>query len=200
MSIFNPSDYNGINSDLENTILDKISDNYLTKNGGSDTSITLTNFSNDVSINGNILASSKTISPLELSQLDGINTNQTIQQQINSIGGGGSSLLSSNNTWNGTQQFNNNIIVNSSTLTPIEISQLDGVTSNIQTQINNSNTNISTINTTLSNNGITSSTNVINSLDFLQSQINNLPNGSGSGQSYFLTSTTSTTTCSATNR
>jgi hypothetical protein len=191
---FNPNDFNqtGDNQDIENYV----NDNFL-RNNGTTNSNAITNFlstvnlTSDTNLTGNIIASTKTISPLELSQLDGINTNQTIQQQINSIGGGGSSLLSSNNTWNGTQQFNNNIIVNSSTLTPIEISQLDGITSNIQTQINNSNTNISTINTTLTNNGITSSTNVINSLDFLQSQINNLPNGSGSGQSYFLTSTTS---------
>ena len=136
MSIFNPDNYNGINNDLENIILTKVDENYLKKNGGTDTSTTLTNFSNDINISGNIIASTKTISALELSQLDNINTNQTIQQQINSIGGG-SGLLTSNNTWQGTQTFNNNIIVDNKNITPIQISYLSNSTSNIQSQINN---------------------------------------------------------------
>ena len=219
MSVFNPNDFTDNNIDI-NQILNEINTLYLGKTGFT-TSEAETIFNKPLTINDNIISNLKTISPLELSQLDGINTNQTIQQQINGIGGGGTSLLSSNNVWGGTQQFNNNIIVNGSTLTPIELSYIDNTTSNIQTQlntnstntgnnttilsnngitastniigsINTNNTNISNINTILSNNQITSSTNVINTLDYLQSQISNLPSGSGSGVSFFLTNTTST--------
>ena len=85
MSIFNPSDYNNTNNDLETSILSKITTIYLKKDGGTDTSITQTNFSNDLSINGNIIADSKTITPIELSYLDNVTSN--IQTQINSSGG-----------------------------------------------------------------------------------------------------------------
>jgi hypothetical protein len=50
----------------------------------------------------------------------------------------------SNNTWSGTNTFNNNIIVNSVSLTPTELSRISGLTSNAQNQIN-------TINSSLSN-------------------------------------------------
>jgi hypothetical protein len=202
MSVFNPNDY--INNNVSTEILNQVEENFLRSNGLTNSTATTSflstvNLTADTNISGNIIAATKTITPTELSQLDGINTNQTIQQQINGIGGGGSALLTSNNTWSGTQTWNNNFIVNGSTLTPTELSYIDGATSNLQNQItanvNNTSTNtnnIGTINTTLSNNGITNSTNVINTLDYLQSQISNLPNGSGSGANYFLTNTTST--------
>jgi len=75
--------------------------------------------------------------------------------------------LNTNNIWNGTNQFNNNIIVNSTNISPIELSYVDGITSNIQTQLNTNSTNISNVNTILSNNQITSSTNVIDSINYL---------------------------------
>jgi len=75
--------------------------------------------------------------------------------------------LNTNNIWNGTNQFNNNIIVNSTNISPIELSYVDGTTSNIQTQLNTNSTNISNVNTILSNNQITSSTNVIDSINYL---------------------------------
>jgi hypothetical protein len=188
MSIFNNNDYKITGTGLTQQQADLI---YLHKNGGTDSSSTLTGFNNDLTITGNINVNNKAISPIELSQLDGINTAQTIQQQINGIGGG-SALLSSNNIWSGTQTFNNNILVNGGTVvSPIEISYLDNLSSNAQNQINSTNNNISTINSTLTTNGITSSTSVVETLNYLQSQINNLPNGSGSGASYFLTDTTS---------
>jgi hypothetical protein len=166
---------------------------YLHKNGGSDTSSTLTGFSNDLTFTGNINVNNKSISPIELSQLDGINTNQSIQQQINGISGG-NTLLTSNNIWLGTQQFNNNILVNGGTvISPTELSYIDGASSNLQNQLTTNSNNISTINSTLSNNGITNSTNVISSIDQLQTQINNLPNsGVGSGTTYYFTSATNT--------
>ena len=69
----------------------------------------------------------------ELYMLDGITSN--IQTQINNLSGN-TNLLSSNNIFTGTNQFNNNIIVDNKTITPIELSYIDGTTSNIQTQLN----------------------------------------------------------------
>lgn len=141
---------------------------YLIKGSGTDNLNSNVNINGGLNINSNLVANSLSITPVELSYLDGINSN--IQTQINNIGGGGTSNI-------GTITTNNQPIANNDTLNVFA--------SKTNTQL----TNLSTINT---NNGITSSTNIIGSIDFLQSQINNLPNGSGSGQSYFLTSTTST--------
>jgi len=83
--------------------------------------------------------------------------------------------------------------VNSTTITPLELSYIDGSTSNIQNQINTTNGNVGTINTILTTNQINNSTNVIDSINQLQSQIDNLPNsGVGSGTVYYFTSTTNT--------
>jgi hypothetical protein len=141
---------------------------YLIKGSGTDNLNSNVNINGGLNINSNLVANSLSITPVELSYLDGINSN--IQAQINNIGGGGTSNI-------GTITTNNQAIANNDTLNVFA--------SKTNTQL----TNLSTINT---NNGITSSTNIIGSIDYLQSQINNLPNGSGSGQSYFLTSTTST--------
>ena len=141
---------------------------YLIKNSVTDTLNSNVNINAGLNINSNLLANSLSITPVELSYLDGVSSN--LQTQINNIGGGGTSNI-------GTIVTNNQPISNNDTLNVFA--------SKTNTQL----TNLSTINT---NNGITSSTNVIDSINYLQSQINNLPNGSGSGQTYFLTSTTST--------
>jgi hypothetical protein len=141
---------------------------YLIKGSGTDNLNSNVNINGGLNINSNLVANSLSITAVELSYLDGLNSN--IQTQINNIGGGGTSNI-------GTITTNNQPITNNDTLNVFA--------SKTNTQL----TNLSTINT---NNGITSSTNIIGSIDFLQSQINNLPNGSGSGQSYFLTNTTST--------
>jgi hypothetical protein len=57
-------------------------------------------------------------------------------------------ILGSNNIWTGTNQFNNNFLVNSTTITPTEISRLSGISSNIQTQLNTINSNFSNYQTT----------------------------------------------------
>ena len=141
---------------------------YLIKGSGTDNLNSNVNVNAGLNINSNLLANSLSITPVELSYLDGANSN--IQTQINNISAGGTSNI-------GTITTNNQPIANNDTLNVFS--------SKTNTQL----TNLSTINT---NNGITSSTNIIGSIDYLQSQINNLPNGSGSGQSYFLTNTTST--------
>jgi len=139
---------------------------YLIKGSGTDNLNSNVNINGGLNINSNLVANSLSITPVELSYLDGINSN--IQTQINNIGGGGTSNI-------GTITTNNQAIANNDTLNVFA--------SKTNTQL----TNLSTINT---NNGITSSTNIIGSIDYLQSQINNLPVG-GSGYSLFLTNTTS---------
>ena len=189
MSIFNPNDF--ATNNISENILTEVADNYLRSNGITN-SLATTSFLGDVNltsntnISGNILANGTTISPTELSYLDNVTSN--IQQQINNISGG--SILNTNNIFTGINQFNNDIVVNSTNISPTELSYINNTTSNIQTQINTSNINIDTINTTLTNNGITSASNVTSALEYLQSQISNLPNsGGGTSVTYFFTET-----------
>ena len=153
MSIFNPNDFT-TNNETEN-ILTEVADNYLRNNGITNSSATTSflgdvNLTSNTNISGNILANGTTISPTELSYLDNVTSN--IQQQINNISGG--SILNTNNIFTGINQFNNDIVVNSTNISPTELSYINNTTSNIQTQINTSNINIDTINTTLTNNGV----------------------------------------------
>ena len=91
----------------------------------------------ETNLNNNLIVNSTTISPTILSYLSGTTSN--IQNQISSINT--SVLLGLNNTWTGTNIFsntvslNNNLIVNSTTISPTVLSYLSGVTSNIQNQI-----------------------------------------------------------------
>jgi len=187
MSIFNPSDYIDNNINV-GQILDEINGLYLGKTGFT-TSEAQTIFNQPLTINNSISANGLNISPQELSCLDGVTS--SIQQQINNINVSGGSILNTNNIFTGTNQFNSDIIVNSTNISPVELSYINNLSSNAQNQITSANNNISTINSVLTTNGITSSTNVNDTLNYLQSQITNLPNGSGAGQSYFLTDITS---------
>ena len=144
MSIFNPNDYNGDFEDVENSILSKISDIYLKKNGGSDSSTTITNFSNDLSINGNIICNSTSITPIEISQLNNIDVNikNKLDQLNTSIGGVFTQpqTYSNNNIYLGNNTFSEIVVSNNgvnTSLNSVELSYLNNTTSNIQTQINN---------------------------------------------------------------
>ena len=160
---FNPSTQQ--TTGLSQSQADKL---YLIKGSGTDTLNSNVNINAGLNINSNLLANSLSITPIELSYLDGTTSN--LQTQINNISAGGTSNI-------GTISTNNQAIANNDTLNVFA--------SKTNTQL----INLSTINT---NNGITSATNISDSINYLQSQINNLPNGSGSGVSYFLTDTTST--------
>jgi hypothetical protein len=102
----------------------------------------------------NLIVNSTTVTPVELSYLSGVTSN--IQTQLNSKPG-----LSTNNTYTGSNTYSNsvifnnfasfvgttsfsnatvflaNIIVNSTIISPVELSYIDGASSNIQTQLNN---------------------------------------------------------------
>ncbi|MFN9955348.1 MAG: hypothetical protein ACK55I_19805, partial [bacterium] len=104
------------------------------------------------------------ITPTELSYIDGTTSN--IKTQLNTKTG-----LSSNNTYTGINTFNNtvsfigNIVANSTTITPTELSYIDGTTSNIQTQLNSkpglsSNNTYTGINTFSNNITLTGNMNV----------------------------------------
>ena len=77
----------------------------------------------NLTLTGNLIANSTTITPVQLSYLDGTSSN--IQTQLNgklSLTGG---------------TITGDINVNSTNISPIELSYLDNTTSNIQTQLNN---------------------------------------------------------------
>lgn len=100
----------------------------------------------NLTINNNLQVNNTNISPTEISQLLGINTNETIQTQINNITGDlGTNYvdLTSSQTISGAKTFSNtttltgNLNVSSTNITPLELSYLDGATSNLQDQIDN---------------------------------------------------------------
>lgn len=144
MSIFNTNDYNGEFEDVENSILSKISGVYLRKNGGIDSSTTITSFSNDLSINGNIICNSEIITPLEISKLSDIDVNIKTKLTELSTGIGGvyinNNSYSGNNIYLGSQSYSDIRLTNNGItkiLDSFELSQLDNINSNIQTQLNN---------------------------------------------------------------
>lgn len=139
------------------------------------------NVSSQMNLTGNIIANGATITPIELAYVDGLNSN--IQTQINTK----SNINNGNHTGTTTMQsvscaglitanggvtipatktinLSGDIVTNTTpnrTITPEEISYLDGVTSSIQVQLNNrANINAPTINNatfTGTTNGITKS-------------------------------------------
>jgi len=150
MSIFNTNDYNGEFEDVENSILSKISSVYLRKNGGIDSSTTITSFSNDLSINGNVICNSEIITPLEISKLNNIDVNikSTLNTLQNNIGGVyiNNNSYSGNNIYLGSSSFNQMTLTTNGitkNLDSFELSTLDNISSNIQTQLNNKNNLIS---------------------------------------------------------
>jgi hypothetical protein len=104
----------------------------------------------DININNSLNVNNVTLSPQEVSQLSGINTNQTIQEQIDDINGDlnnvvtitgnqtiiGSKTFSTTTEQNGVLLLRNNLNVNNINISPTELSYLDGATSNLQEQIN----------------------------------------------------------------
>jgi hypothetical protein len=137
---FNPSQ-----KTTDNLTQAKADSLYLIKTSGTDTLNSNVNINGGLNVNSNLLCNSLSITPVEVSYLDGVSSN--LQTQINNIGGGGTSNI-------GTITTNNQPISNNDTLNVFA--------SKTNTQL----TNLSTINT---NNGITSSTNIIGSIDYLQS-------------------------------
>jgi hypothetical protein len=108
-------------------------------------SVDNTIFDGTVTMNNNLLLTSPatTLTPTELSYLDGATSN--IQAQINAFPAAANTVttnttqtITADKTFSGTVTLNNNLLLTSpaTTLTPTELSYLDGATSNIQAQIN----------------------------------------------------------------
>lgn len=100
----------------------------------------------NLTINNNLQVNNTNISPNEVSQLLGVNTDETIQAQINNITGDlgtnyvdltSAQTISGAKTFSGTTTLIGNLNVSSTDITPLELSYLDGATSNLQTQIDN---------------------------------------------------------------
>ena len=104
-------------------------------------------FNNTVTFNSSILANTTIITNAQLSYLSG--TTSSIQSQLNLKATlNGSNAFSGNNTFSGTNTFtgsinlngnnylNGDIIANGATITPTDLSCLDGLTNNIQYQLN----------------------------------------------------------------
>ena len=104
----------------------------------------------NLQINSSLLVDGVTLSPTEISQLEGINTDETIQEQIDGIETEltnvvtlnqtqtitGAKTFTNTTTQSGVLLLQNNLNVVNTNISPTELSYLDGVTSNIQNQIN----------------------------------------------------------------
>lgn len=105
----------------------------------------------NLEIENSLLVNTTTITPNELEQINGINTNETIQQQINNINTNISNNLVTTNTPQtivADKTLTGNLIVDNINISPTEISYLDGLTDNIQTQLENAGiSNAMTLNT-----------------------------------------------------
>ena len=95
----------------------------------------------NLTLTGNLIANSTTITPVQLSYLNGTASN--IQTQLNNkldLTGGtisGNLTISGTTTLNSQVNLNDILYVNSTTITPTQLSYLSGVSSNIQNQLNN---------------------------------------------------------------
>jgi len=105
----------------------------------------------NLTLTGNLIANSTTITPVQLSYLNGASSN--IQTQLNNkldLTGGtisGNLTISGTTTLNAQVNLNDILYVNSTNITPTQISYLAGATSNIQGQLNGK---LNSLGTTLS--------------------------------------------------
>lgn len=105
----------------------------------------------NLTLTGNLIANSTTITPVQLSYLNGTSSN--IQTQLNNkldLTGGtisGNLTISGTTTLNAQVNLNDTLYVNSTNITPTQISYLAGATSNIQSQLNGK---LNSLGTTLS--------------------------------------------------
>ena len=117
-------------SNIQNQLNDKVSKSNVDQNiDGTKT------FLNSVVVNG-ITAGSTTISNFEIQQLDDVTSN--IQAQLNNkVDLTTSQNIGGNKNFVNQVSLNDDLIVNSKNISPLELSYLDGLTGNIQTQLDN---------------------------------------------------------------
>jgi len=141
---FNPSDFITEGDDIISTNqINQLNAIYLKKTE-FDTSTALTSFNNDITIGSNLICNNVSISKDEIEKLNNIDVNikTKLTELSNNIGG----VFTNNNTYTGdgiylgNSNFNNmSLTTNGITkvLNSYELSQLDNINSNIQTQLNN---------------------------------------------------------------
>jgi hypothetical protein len=90
-------------------------------------------------LEGNLFVNGNTITSVQLSYLNGVTSN--IQNQLstrsylNDVSFGANLDVCGNVLCNGTMKLQGNLFVNGNTITPVQLSYLNGVTSNIQDQL-----------------------------------------------------------------
>lgn len=114
-----------IQSNIQNQLDNKVDLTTSQSIGGNKT------FTDQVSLNNTLIVNSTNISPTELSYLDNVSSN--IQTQLNSKASlSGTNTYSATQTFNGDVNLNGDLIVANTTISPAELSYLDGLTGNIQ--------------------------------------------------------------------
>ena len=122
---------NGLTGNIQNQI------NILPTKNTSNIFSGINTFNNNLHINSNIITNNKTITKDQLSYLS--TTTSDIQTQLNNK----ANLNNNNNVFNNINTFNKKIILNdniecnNNIITPIELSRLTNIKSNIQTQFDN---------------------------------------------------------------
>lgn len=141
---FNPSDFITYTDDIISTNqINQLNAIYLKKTE-FDTSNALTSFNNDITIGSNLICNNVSISKDEIEKLNNIDVN--IKTRLTELSNNINGVFNNNNTYTGdgiylgSSNFNNmSLTTNGITkvLNSYELSQLDNINSNIQTQLNN---------------------------------------------------------------
>jgi hypothetical protein len=156
------SGYVDATSSIQTQINAKATDSLTCHLAGTETISGAKTFSGGVTLSSNITANSATITPTELSYIDGVTSNLQTQLDAKATDSltchlAGTETVTGAKTFSGGVTLSSNISANSCTITPTELSYIDGVTSNLQTQLD--------AKAGLSSNNTLSGTNNINMLN-----------------------------------
>jgi hypothetical protein len=134
------SGYVDATSSIQTQLSAKATDSLTCHLAGTETVTGAKTFSGGVTLSSNITANSCTITPTELSYIDGVTSNLQTQLDAKATDSltchlSGTETVTGAKTFSGGVTLSSNITANSCTITPTELSYIDGVTSNLQTQL-----------------------------------------------------------------
>jgi hypothetical protein len=134
------SGYVDATSSIQTQLSAKATDSLTCHLAGTETVTGAKTFSGGVTLSSNITANSCTITPTELSYIDGVTSNLQTQLDAKATDSltchlAGTETVTGAKTFSGGVTLSSNITANSCTITPTELSYIDGVTSNLQTQL-----------------------------------------------------------------